>query len=104
MIAEKRFYSHVKKKRTGCWEWQGEINRNGYGRFWAGGKRHMAHKWLYEWEIGVVPTGLILLHSCDNRCCVNPAHLTPGTHQANVLDMLSKGRHKSPFYKEASNA
>jgi hypothetical protein len=40
-----------------------------------------------------VPSVLNLLHSCDNRKCVNPNHLREGTQQDNVNDAISRGRH-----------
>lgn len=71
---------------SGCWIWMGELNRNGYGRIPFGGKRRMIHKlvWIL---LGKSPLseGFIHDHKCRVRCCCNPAHLEPVTHQENTL-------------------
>lgn len=76
-----------------CWEWMGETRKDGYGRF-TGCGRHHAHRLAYAlWNKTYPPDDLLILHSCDNRLCVNPYHLTLGTHDANMADMAKKGRH-----------
>lgn len=36
--------------------------------------------------------GVDIMHSCDNRLCVNPAHLAIGTRSENMKDAYNKGR------------
>jgi hypothetical protein len=40
--------------------------------------------------------GLMVLHRCDNRRCVNPDHLFLGTAADNAADMMVKGRWVPP--------
>lgn len=70
---------------TGCWLWQGEMNRNGYGRVWVNGKRLMSHRVTYELLVGPIADGLVLDHLCKNRACCNPEHLEPVTIRENTL-------------------
>jgi hypothetical protein len=88
---------YIRGKPDECWEWLGRINDDGYGGFYAGYVRGKptntsAHRFAYEMAKGRVPRGLCVLHSCDNRRCVNPAHLRAGTKLDNAQDMISRGR------------
>lgn len=89
-IAEKLAH-YSRAVESGCIEWQASTVL-GYGRVRVGGKTVGAHRVAYELEFGPIPDGLHLLHLCDNRKCINPKHLRPGTPQDNMDDMKSKGR------------
>ena len=76
-----------------CWNWKASTFNTGYGQFTtADGKNRTAHRVAYEYAYGPIPDGLYVCHSCDNRKCVNPAHLWLGNAKANVTDMIDKGR------------
>jgi len=77
---------------NGCWEWQGFRNRGGYGRLRVSGRKMLAHRASYVEFVGEIPEDKIICHTCDNPCCINPAHLWVGTHKENYDDALAKGR------------
>jgi hypothetical protein len=57
----------------------------GYGSIYWDGKRHPAHRFIYERLVEPVPRHLDMDHLCRVRECVNPAHLEPVTPGVNML-------------------
>lgn len=47
----------------------------------------------YQVFKGDIPNGMFVLHTCDAPHCVNPDHLWLGTHNDNMKDCITKGRH-----------
>lgn len=80
----------------GCWRFTGEKKR-GYGYIFYDKKVRRVHRLAYELHHGGrVPPGLVVMHLCDVKDCVNPAHLRLGTQTENIADMRRKGRAKAP--------
>jgi hypothetical protein len=97
--ATARFWAQV-QKGDGCWEWTSRTVVDGYGHLNVGqGKKVLAHRFSYDLHCGPIPEGQLVLHHCDNRLCVRPDHLFLGDHDANMKDMVAKGR-KADFRGE----
>jgi hypothetical protein len=86
------FWALVKTTEAGCWEWQGALWATGYGRFHYANKSYKAHRLAWVFTGGELDDETCLLHRCDNRRCVNPAHLFKGDRADNNRDKTVKGR------------
>ncbi|CAI1891350.1 HNH endonuclease signature motif containing protein [Serratia entomophila] len=80
------------KKGNECIEWIGSVGSSGYGRVYFKGKNRSAHRLSYSTHKGSIPDGLVVMHLCDNKPCVNPNHLSLGTTRDNLHDRDTKNR------------
>jgi len=85
-----RFGNKVTPVKSGCHEWRSTLHRDGYGKFWFEGGQIQAHRMAYLLYVGEVPEGLWVLHTCDNRKCVNPDHLYLGDAKQNTKDRTER--------------
>lgn len=83
---------HEVRPSDGCWIWKGHKYQNGYGCIKVFGKTVSAHRYSYELHKGPIPKGAEILHSCDNRDCVNPDHLRAASHAENMAEASERGR------------
>lgn len=91
---EPRFWAQVDQRGPDdCWLWRGARYSAGYGKLCVLGRARGAHR-VSLWLAGGIDldSDLYALHSCDNRLCVNPAHLRPGTQKENIADGFARGR------------
>jgi hypothetical protein len=77
-----------------CWLWKGQYDKDGYGKYRLSTKSPWtkAHRASFIAFKGSIPDGLLVLHHCDNRSCVNPEHLYVGTANNNYQDMITRNR------------
>lgn len=88
----------ITTSETGCWEWTGRLNSNGYG--WAqrgpGHQPRVVHRIIWEHTHNApVPHGMQLDHKCRNRKCCNPDHLEPVTASENTNRQEHFNRNKT---------
>ncbi|CAN5115598.1 hypothetical protein BH09PAT1_BH09PAT1_8390 [soil metagenome] len=100
---EEKFWSRVDKQKNkdSCWNWLAGKSSTGYGQVTYKGKKYKAHRLAWFFIHGEHPSDC-LLHSCDNRLCVNTEHLRNGTRLDNAKDRMSRNR--SPIGELCPNA
>jgi hypothetical protein len=96
MADHDRFWKNVDRSGE-CWEWTGPVRGKGYGYLhvgnWYSRSGQMdAHRYSASIHLPDYSPDLMVCHTCDNKRCVNPAHLFMGTATDNVRDMVAKGR------------
>lgn len=78
-----------------CWDWQGVIAAVGYGQVVIARRSVYAHRLSFELANGrKLQKGEQIRHACDNRRCVNPAHLGAGSFYDNMQDAYERNRFK----------
>ena len=80
---------------TECILHSGGMFPSGYGAKWFEGATRRAHRVAYCVAHGIpwsAIEGQVVRHACDNKACVNPAHLSLGSHQDNMDDMKKRKR------------
>lgn len=95
-----RFWANVgKERKSGCIQWAGYCDPNGYGRLHIGNKSILAHRLSWEIQNGPIPEGMFVLHKCDNPSCIRTGdengHLFLGNQNDNIQDSIQKGRARS---------
>lgn len=85
--------TRIDRTSDGCHEWRGPRKANGYGVATVAAHHVFVHRLIHAIH-GGDPTCQVVMHTCDNPACCNPAHLVGGTYQDNMRDMLEKGRRK----------
>lgn len=89
-VAE-RFWAKVDKRGPNdCWLWTASARPDGYGQFSCNGRPGPAHAMSYRLECGEVPFRAYVRHSCENKLCVNPAHLTLETDESRFWAKVEK--------------
>lgn len=89
-----RFHQKYKiDNKTNCWNWIGSKDAEGYGVIWDNRVKNnaRAHRISMELNGTPIPKHLQTLHQCDNKSCVNPAHLKAGTNQQNQIEARDRG-------------
>lgn len=88
-----------------CWEWLRDIHYKGYGRLCVHipGRNNVtvfAHRLsaveLGGWTLPEDTRKWLVNHLCNNRACINPAHIKVDTAKTNMADMVAAGRNGGP--------
>lgn len=86
-----RFEAKI-RLQDGHWLWTGSHSGTGgmYGQFWYDREKIGAH--VAAWLIyrGEIPAGQEICHQCPFKLCVNPDHLSLGTHTENLRQAVAE--------------
>ncbi len=87
-----RFYSYIVPGETpdDCALWRGGLDSQGYGQFSYHGVHVRAHCFMHMLTSGcLLPRGMVIMRSCNNKLCCNPRHFVTGT-RSEVMRKIGK--------------
>ena len=84
----------IPEPNSGCWLWLRCCDEDGYGTAKFNRRQTSAHRLSYTAFV-CDPADSCVLHKCDNRLCVNPAHLELGGKGLNNKQRAARGRNAS---------
>lgn len=99
-----RFWSKIKAPENeleDCWEWTAGLTVDGYGQFKIVTDRSPIghHRVSYQMFFGPIPKCFVpglkyleVMHSCNNRLCCSPYHLSLGDSRMNGKYMVESKR------------
>lgn len=77
---------------TPCLIWGGPRDKDGYGLFYADGRKYSAHRLSYQLAHGVIPDHKEVCHLCNQNACISGDHLQVGTHAENMKHRAESGQ------------
>jgi hypothetical protein len=81
-VLRRRFWSKVDVNNddpNACWPWLPKTKSTLFRPKGRSSSPVQAHRVAYELEVGELPKGAHVKHTCGNRRCCNPGHLTSTT-------------------------
>lgn len=106
LISQENYERHQRyNPQTGCTEWTGIKSNIGYGfiGYTIDGEKPVKNRMMTVHRIALglklgrpVDPDLNANHSCHNKLCVTPEHLSEGTQRQKRADMVRDGIHNNP--------
>ena len=85
---------YIIDEETGCWNWLGCLDKDGYGFFMKNSSKNiLAHRFSYEYFVSPLKEGFVICHNCQNRKCVNFNHLRQDTQKSNCVEKAYLNTH-----------
>jgi hypothetical protein len=80
-----------------CWQWIGAKRALGYGKIKICGRWFPAHRLAWILCYKSIDENLDIDHLCENKSCVNPAHLDLVTSKVNVMRTNNLGSNRGYY-------